>query len=287
MVYHPSGIFSWDRVFKPSIMQRVLTFLGLKIDAIVIFVNYLQFAVTILLLLPYLPLAWLTRFVLGDPAVQKLNRVFGWVWLACFGVYRRRWRHPELDRDEPCLFMAEHFNLIDIPLYATTWYGDTRALSAREYKRVPMYGWVIATAGTLFIERRDRTQAIADLHALRDRMQNTGINGLVVPTGTRALDAQLPPFKRGVFYSAVELKKPIVPLYLIGLEHLVVGKYHCKPGRVDVVYGEPIRPEEHPGAFESVDALQALVHERMATEGRMLRLRRDELIAGRLAPVRT
>ncbi len=278
MLIQPTHEFSWDRVFRPGVMARLLTFLGLRKEAIIRFLNYPQFAVVILLLVPYLILAPVVTLTLGRRADWAVQKVFGWMWLAVFGIYRRVWIHPEIRRDAQYVYMAEHFSLHDVPLYGSTWPTVTAALSAKEYANVPMYGWVIRAAGTQFIERRDTREAIADLHALRDRMGPDGLSVLVVPTGTRAENAQLLPFKKGVFFFSTELKKPIVPLCLVGLEHLRVGKNYCRPGRVDVVYGQPIRPEDHPEAFASPEALRDLVRARMLDEGRELRRQRQLLL---------
>jgi 1-acyl-sn-glycerol-3-phosphate acyltransferase len=259
-------------------MARLLTFLGLRAEPVVRFLNYPSFALVILLYLPFFPIAWAIRLVFGQKYVRVLYPLYGWLWLAGFGLYRRVWYHPKVNPEETYVYMAEHFSLHDIPLYGSTWPNDTRALSAYEYANVPMYGWILRTVGTQFIERRNTKQAIADLAALSEKMQKESFSVLVVPTGTRAENAQLPPFKRGVFHFAVELKQPIVPMYLIGLENLRVGKNFCRPGRIDVVYGEPIRPDAHPEAFASVDDLLELVRERMLTEGRELRRNRAALI---------
>jgi 1-acyl-sn-glycerol-3-phosphate acyltransferase len=282
MSYQPSGDFSWDRVFRPSFMSRLLSFLGLQKDAVVRFLNFPSFALVILIFIPYLILAPIIRLVAGEKAAYKIQPLFGWLWLAAFGIYRRRFYHPHVRTDESYIIMAEHFSLHDIPIYRTTWPGDTRALSAKEYATVPMYGWIIRTAGTQFIERRDTAQAIADLEALKGKMARDGISVLMVPTGTRAPTGQPLPFKKGVFHFSVALKRPIVPMYLIGLEHLKVGKNFTRPGRVDVVYGAPIRPENHPEAFADVEALRKLVEERMLTEGRELRRNRALLAEGGL-----
>lgn len=278
MNYQPTGEFSWDRVFRPSIMSRVLTFLGLRKEGIIRFLNFPQFALTILFFLPFFPIAGLVKAVWGHKGVKKLQPVWGWIWLAFFGVYRKVWYHPAVDTNESYVYMSEHFSLFDVPLFGTTWPHDTRALSAKEYANTPMYGWILRTIGTFFIERRDRQQAIADLRNMAEQMQRDKFSVLVIPTGTRADNAQLPPFKPGVFHLAVEVKRPIVPIYLIGLEHLKVGKNFCRPGRVDVVYGEPIRPEAHPAAFADHYALLNLVRERMLTEGKRLRAERRQLM---------
>jgi 1-acyl-sn-glycerol-3-phosphate acyltransferase len=278
MNYQPTSAFSWDRVFRPSFMSRVLTFLGLRKEGIIRFLNFPSFALAIICLLFFFPLAAVVRPIWGNPGIKKLQPFFGWCWLAAFGVYRKVWYHPKVKTGEPYILMSEHFSLMDVPLYATTWLHDTRALSAKEYANIPMYGWILRSIGTFFVERRDTQKAIADLAKLKESMERDHFSVLMIPTGTRADDAQLPPFKPGVFHLAVQVKRPIVPVYLIGLEQIKVGKNFCGPGRVDVVYGEPIYPAEYPEAFADNYKLLNLVRERMLQEGRQLRAERRNLM---------
>lgn len=281
MNYQPAGnAFSWDRVFRPTFMGRMLTWLGLRKEGIIRIVNLPQIAIVSLWFLPFFPIAWTMRLLFGQSSLQKyLYKVYGWGWLAVFGVYRRAWYHPALRRDESYVYMPEHFNLMDIPLFGTTWPTDTRALSAKEYAKIPMYGWILQTIGTHFIDRKDTQQAIKDLEALAERMEREKISALVVPTGTRSTENENPPFKKGVFHMAQKMKRPIVPIYLVGLEDIRVGKTFCGPGRVDVVYGEPMTPEKYPVEFGDAEKLLTLVRDRMQSEGRMLRREREKLIA--------
>lgn len=278
MSYEPTSAFSWDRVFRPSVMSRILTFLGLRKEGIIRFLNFPQFAVVILFFLPFFPIAWFVRTVFGYKGLKKIQPFWGWIWLAGFGVYRKVWYHPAVDKGESYVYMAEHFNLLDIPLYGTTWPHDTRALSAKEYANVPMYGWILRTIGTFFIERRDTQKAIDDLKSMAHQMGRDHFSVLVIPTGTRADNAQLPPFKPGVFHLAKQVGRPIVPIYLVGLEQIKIGKTFCRPGRVDVFYGAPIRPEDHPEAFADHYKLLTLVRETMLEEGKRLRAERRKLM---------
>lgn len=281
----PGQSFAWDRLFPRDRMATLLRRLGLHQPLVAILLNYIGFVLAILLMWPYIVLGPLSRLSGSARVILRVQRIFGWIWLACFGVYRRSWYHPELRGDGKYVFTAEHMCLIDIPLYASTWPTRTSALSAREYAKVPMYGWVLKAADTEFIERRNKRTAVRDLRRLDRRIRDEGISVLVVPSGTRSPHGDPPPFRRGVF-SLVALGRPIVPLYLIGLERLTLGKYLCRPGRVDVVYGEPITPEKHPQAFTSAEALRAFTEERMREEGAWLRSHREALMRGELLPAR-
>ncbi len=272
---------AWDRVFPPRVMARVLGGLGLRWKPLVVLFNYVGFVLGISLLWPYLILAPLAQRWGSAAARLRLQRFFGWLWLACFGVYRRAWYHPEIRADESYVYLAEHMSLIDIPLYATTWPTLTRGLSAREYRAIPMYGWLLRAAGTEFIERRHARVALRDLQSLRRRMLSEQFSLLVVPAGTRTPDGRKVPFRRGVF-SHIALHRPLVPVYLVGLERLVLGKYLCSPGRVDVVYGAPIRPEAHPEAFADEQSLRDYVQARMQEEGQLLRRQRRALMRGEM-----
>ena len=235
------------------------------------FLNYFSFTVVILLLLPFFLIVPLASILIGKKTAYKLPILWGWIWLSCFGIYRRCQIHPEIKKNESYLFMSEHFSLHDVPLWRTTWPGETYGLSAKEYSSVPIYGWILRLTGTHFIERRNTKQALADLASLSIKMKQDKSSVLMVPTGTRASDATLLPFKKGVFQAALSLKFPIVPVYLIGLENLISGKYFIRAGSVVVVYGAPIRPEDHPNAFFNRETLLQFVRTRMQEEGKTLR----------------
>ena len=70
-------------------------------------------------------------------------------------------------------------------------------------------------------------------------------------------------FMGGAFYMAIKAQAPVVPVVLVGTyEHLPMNSFHLRPGRIEMIVGEPIQttgmvPRE-------MDKLAARVREVMA-----------------------
>ncbi len=243
----------------------------LQKNMLIQFLNYVSLSVFIVLVMPMFLIIPVIKILIGKKIAYKVQIFWMRIWLVCFGISRRCRIHPDIDKNECYIYMSEHFSAHDIPLWKATIPNEAYGLSAREFANVPVYGWILHLMGTHFIERRNARQAMADLEAVSMKMKQDQSSLLLVPTGTRASNADLLPFKRGVFQFAASLKYPIVPVYLIGIEHLILGKNFIRPGRVEVVCGAPILPEEHPEAFSNRESLLVLVRERMQHEGGLLR----------------
>lgn len=267
-----------DYLLKPDLISNLLQKTLYKNKKIINLSNYFSFVLLILVVLPYLIICFFLSILSAYKIIRKLQLLWGRMWLLLFGIYYKSWEHKSFNKNENVIFMAEHFSIHDIPLYGLTWPEHTYALSAKEYESVPIYGWTLKTTGAVFLERRDREKAIKDLELIKQRMQKENLSLLVVPTGTRAKDAVLLPFKKGVFHLSISLRKPIVPVYLIGLENLITSKLFVKPGKVDVVYGEPIRPEIYPEEFDDLEKLKNLVYQKMSNEGALLREKRNDYL---------
>ena len=64
---------------------------------------------------------------------------------------------------------------------------------------------------------------------------------LVSPEGTRSWDGRLLPMKRGAFMLAMESRKPIVCMTVIGAhERMPRGSAVVRPGPIRVVFSDPI-----------------------------------------------
>lgn len=68
---------------------------------------------------------------------------------------------------------------------------------------------------------------------------------LIFPEGERTKDGKIQEFKQGVGYLALQIQEPIVPVKIEGLhEVLPRGKFWPKSGKVKIVFGKPILPDE-------------------------------------------
>ncbi|MBI3130221.1 MAG: 1-acyl-sn-glycerol-3-phosphate acyltransferase [Acidobacteria bacterium] len=183
---------------------------------------------------------------------------------ALFGIRRQLEGWEALPEDirsgrRPVIFIANHASHFDPPLLISTLPSHPVFIAKRELGRVPFLGWVIWLAGFIFIDRGDRTQAVASLGAATKRIHD-GQSVVVFPEGTRSRDGQLLPFKAGSFRIALEAGVPLVPIAIHGgSEILPKGDWRVAGGPYRMLVGSPLASEgKEPGVLMA-EARQAMV----------------------------
>lgn len=164
---------------------------------------------------------------------------------ALFGIHRRLEGWEALPEDirtgrRPVIFIANHASHFDPPLLISTLPSHPVFIAKRELARVPFLGWVIWLAGFIFLDRDNRTQAMASLAAAAKRIHD-GQSVVVFPEGTRSQDGRLLPFKPGGFRMAVEAGVPLVPVAIHGGTRILPkGDWRVQGGPYRMVVGAPL-----------------------------------------------
>lgn len=160
---------------------------------------------------------------------------------------------------QPVIFMSNHESQLDPPVLIGILPLPAVYIAKKEVKYIPFVGWAAMVAGVIFIDRRDRERAVRSIHEAALEIRG-GKNVVIFPEGTRSRTGTMLPFKKGGFALAQEAGVPIVPLATVGgFQVLPPGSLRIRPGRYDVVVGEPVDP----AAFEDRDALIAEVRWRI------------------------
>lgn len=152
-----------------------------------------------------------------------------------------------LDRFEhgrPYVLLSNHSSLLDIPSVCTTFPGSVRFVAKAELRRVPMFGRAMAASGILFVDRRNRAQAIEALSHAGELVAD-GVSVWIAAEGGRSRDGTLGPFKKGPFHVALDLGVPLLPTWVDGANTVIpAGSLVSLTGqRVHVAYGTPIPTE--------------------------------------------
>ena len=91
----------------------------------------------------------------------------------------------------------------------------------------------------------ERKRASATSARLAVRMVEDGYNLILFPEGGRSPDGWMQEMKPGAAFVAAKAKRPLVPMWLTGTEHLLPrGAKALRRGRVDVLIGDPLMPVE-------------------------------------------
>jgi 1-acyl-sn-glycerol-3-phosphate acyltransferase len=138
--------------------------------------------------------------------------------------------------------------------------------------KIPFFGWALARAGFIPIDRKNRRTAVKsfDLAAQRIRKGNTIV---VFPEEGRSRNREMKAFQRGGFLLALKSGLPVLPLALDGTYDIFrVGAKRVTPGVVTIRVGTPIETEGM-----SVRNKEKLAVESRAQIHRMLFGRDEEL----------
>jgi 1-acyl-sn-glycerol-3-phosphate acyltransferase len=167
-------------------------------------------------------------------------RVWAAGLLAVSGVRLVVHRPAELDLRASYVYLANHQSLFDIPALLLAVPGRIRMVAKQSLFRIPVFGWAIAAAGFVSVDRADRTAARQSF-AAAERQLRAGGSILLFPEGTRATGDTLLPFKRGGFLLALRTGLPIVPVGVRGTRAVQPrGRRSIQPGVVEVRFGAPI-----------------------------------------------
>jgi len=110
------------------------------------------------------------------------------------------------------LLVSNHISWLDIAaIHAAA--PHARFVSKADVLKWPLLGWLIRNAGTLFIERERKRDAVRVVHAMAQALQN-GDAVAVFPEGTTGDGPRLLPFHANLLQAAIATRTPIQPVVL-------------------------------------------------------------------------
>jgi 1-acyl-sn-glycerol-3-phosphate acyltransferase len=175
----------------------------------------------------------------GD-AYLALARLWGRSLFRAWGATLRVEGREKVDFHQPQVYMSNHQSHTDIlALYATI-PTPVRFLAKKELKYIPIFGWGMAVANYVFIDRSRRARAFRSIDLAAARIAK-GHAVVVFPEGTRSEDGTLGSFKKGGFVLALKSGVPVVPVGIVGT-YGVLPKHSwwIHASEVTVRFGDPI-----------------------------------------------
>ena len=151
----------------------------------------------------------------------------------------------------PVLLVANHISWLDIPVMHAARY--CRFISKSDVKAWPIVGTMATAAGTLYIERSSRRDALRMVQDMRDALQEGQVLA-VFPEGTTGDGRTLLPFHANLLQAAVAADAPVQPVGL-RFEDRRTGEVSHAPSYVgdETLLGSVWRTLSAP-------AIQAVVH---------------------------
>jgi len=180
-----------------------------------------------------------------------------------------RGRERLLRTSPPVVIAANHASHLDtavvIEALPLEWRHRLAVGGAADYFfKGRVRGTVAALAIGAFPVERKRASATSARLAVR--LVEEGWNLILFPEGGRSPDGWLQEMKPGAAFIAARTKRPLVPMWISGTEHLLPkGAKGLRRGHVDVLIGDPLFPADGEDARGLHARLEESLH-RLATE---------------------
>ena len=158
--------------------------------------------------------AGLLTVLMRFPFLSELQRqlcVQQWAagLLHCMGVTLEVRGTPQ--HTGPLMIVANHISWMDIlALHALQF---CRFVAKADLRRWPVIGMMSDRAGTLFIERESRRDAMRVVHHMADSLRAGDVLA-VFPEGTTSDGASLLPFHANLFQAAISADAPVQPVLI-------------------------------------------------------------------------
>ncbi|MEX2584589.1 MAG: lysophospholipid acyltransferase family protein [Gemmatimonadota bacterium] len=147
-----------------------------------------------------------------------------------------------LERASPCIYVANHQSIFDVPILAAFYPPNTVVIGKKELRSIPFFGWLYVRTGNVLIDRSSNPDAVQRLRGAEAAIRERNVSVWIFPEGTRGEGhGQLLPFKKGAFYMAVAAQAPLVPIVVSPLRRLYdIRGRKITPGTVQVRVLKPI-----------------------------------------------
>jgi len=145
-----------------------------------------------------------------------------------------------IKKNQPYIVMMNHQSYYDV--WAVIGYIplQLRWVMKMELRKVPIFGLGCERMGHIYIDRGDSQQAHESLKVAVEKIRN-GASVVFFPEGTRSIDGNMLPFKKGGFVIAVESKVPVLPITGIGSRPILPkGSLAIRPGTIHLYIHPPI-----------------------------------------------
>jgi len=146
---------------------------------------------------------------LTQPQREQAVQAWARAALMCLGIELRVAGQP--GPQGPMLLVSNHISWLDILVMHAARY--CRFVSKSEVRHWPLIGTLATAAGTLYIERESRRDAMRVVHRMADSLR-AGEVLAVFPEGTTSDGLSLLPFHANLIQAAVSAHAPVQPLAL-------------------------------------------------------------------------
>jgi 1-acyl-sn-glycerol-3-phosphate acyltransferase len=146
---------------------------------------------------------------LAPPARDATVQAWAHTMLACLGVQMRVL--GDVPKTGPVLLVANHISWLDILVMHAA--RHCRFISKSDIQHWPVVGMLATAAGTLYIARESRRDALRVVHRMAERLRAQEVLA-VFPEGTTGDGSTVLPFHANLLQAAISADAPVLPVGL-------------------------------------------------------------------------
>ena len=176
----------------------------------------------------------------SSPAIYWIIRWWAKSIVSAAGIDLKAENVELIESGHRYIIVANHYSYFDIPCIFAAIPQPIRFMAKVSLFKIPIFGWALARAGFIPIDRQNRRTAVKsfDLAAERIRKGNTIV---IFPEEGRSRNREMKPFQRGGFLLALKSQLPIVPVAVNGTYDVFrVGAKRVTPSKVTIHVTPPI-----------------------------------------------
>ena len=172
-----------------------------------------------------------------------------------------------LPNEQSFLVVPNHQSMLDGAVMFEIMDDPVAFISKYEASKIPVAKHILATMGSIFMDRNDLKAELKVMRQVRESMLTQNIKWIIYPEGTRTKDPnfKLNEFKAGVFKFPMQIKKKIVPCAMFGSTRIVNGKCDYKKYPVYVHFFKPLTYDDYKGMStqEVASKCQNMIQEKL------------------------
>ena len=140
------------------------------------------------------------------------------------------------------IIMMNHSSFLDVFIFPLIPRGAYSGVTAVENFKIPVFSTIIRRIRAIPIERKNLFSAIESIKKAEEVLK-AGIHIGILPEGTRTLDGNIGPMKKGGFHMAINTGTSIVPVGISGaFDFKPKNRWWFRPGPININIGSAINP---------------------------------------------
>ena len=193
--------------------------------------------------------------------VYIVSHWYGWAaWI--FGIKVEIRRHNGGNINQPCVYIANHQNNLDLFTISGAVEPRTVTIGKKSLKYVPFFGQLYWLSGNILIDRQNKSRALGTMLGAAEKITRNKISIWMFPEGTRSYGRGLLPFKMGAFHIALEAKVPVVPVCMSS----TAGQFKFNRWRNGKVIVQVMAPVHLPTEQLNIREFAQNIHQQMQTQ---------------------